>query len=177
MKLGLRMKRYLAIVATVALAGCASVAPRSAGPVPETGGHEKVASTPATESLPTRSDESSAAVQGSAPSPVGPAQPPLTESVPPNRADRPEAEIRVVIESVPSGATVVVNGRPAGRTPFALTVAGTPRGFFREEQAVRVRFIATQASELSATVEEVFGPTDRIPERVIFTPQGARRIF
>lgn len=178
MKLGGRMKRYLAVMAMLALAGCASVAPRPASPVPRAGGHEKVASTPVTESSPNVASEPAASAVRETPSlPAGPAQPPATESVSPGRSERTEGEIRVIIESVPSGATVVVNGRPAGRTPFALTVTGTSRGFFREEQAIRVRFIATQASETSATVEEVFAPTDRIPERVIFTPKGARRIF
>ena len=181
MKLIGHMERYVAVWALLALAGCASVAPRSAGPVPDRGGHEKVASvttespSPAPASEPSRAASVPAPVQPES-SAAGPAPAVLPAPVAPET--RPaDGDLRVLIESQPSGATVVINGRTAGRTPYTMTVAGTGRGFFREEQAVRVRFIATQASEVSATVEEVFAPTDRVPVRVVFTPERARRFW
>lgn len=79
------------------------------------------------------------------------------------------------IESEPVGATVVVDGIPQGRTPLRILVPGTPRGFFRAETSIRVRFIAADADQLSTTTDEVFAPTDRIPTRLDYTPAGVRR--
>ena len=79
------------------------------------------------------------------------------------------------IESEPAGATVVVDGIPQGRTPLLIRVPGTPRGFFRTETSIRVRFIAADADQLSTTTDEVFAPTDRIPTRLDYTPAGVRR--
>ncbi len=83
----------------------------------------------------------------------------------------------VQVESEPGGATVVVDGVPVGRTPCAITLAGTDGGFFRNTVSVRVRFIAEDPAFASATVEEAFALTDRIPARIVFTPAGAKRIL
>ncbi len=83
----------------------------------------------------------------------------------------------MTIESVPSGATVVIDGMPVGRTPYRFVVTDAARGFFRGETVIRVRFIAGAAGEVSATVSEVFGPTDRVPLKLVFTPEGVRRVL
>lgn len=83
----------------------------------------------------------------------------------------------VQVESEPGGATVVVDGVPVGRTPCAITLAGTDGGFFRNTVSVRVRFIADDPAFASATVEEAFALTDRIPAKIVFTPTGAKRIL
>lgn len=183
-----RMKRWWTVTMVLALAGCASVAPPGAGPVPASPSHEKVeASQPPPAEQPFRTD-GRAEVAGPGPSTERPSDlpPPASENVPfetprvetPDSAGALVADERVLlIESTPSGATVVIDGRPVGKTPHRLAVAGTQRGFFRAETEIRVRFIASSAEENSATVSENFGPTDRVPARVIFTPQGARRVW
>jgi len=80
------------------------------------------------------------------------------------------------VESKPTGATVVLEGIPQGRTPLRLTVPGTRQGFFRSDLSIAVRFIATDAAHLSATSTEQFSATDRIPVRLIFTPADVQRI-
>ena len=94
-----------------------------------------------------------------------PAQPPLAEG-----------EFRLQIESTPSDAMVVVNGIPVGRTPRTIELAGTKHGFFRDQVSVKVRFISTDATHPSKTVEEMLTPLDRIPAVVKFTPAGATRV-
>jgi hypothetical protein len=79
------------------------------------------------------------------------------------------------VESEPPGGTVVVDGVPQGKTPLRIVVPGTARGFFRTEISIRVRFVAPDAGHLSATMDESFSPTDRIPSRLTYTPAGVRR--
>lgn len=103
-----------------------------------------------------------------APVPAGPAGSPVAKPVPANFYP-------VWIESEPSGATVVVDGVPQGRTPLRVAIPGSARGFFRTETSIRVRFVAADAGQVSATIEERFAPTDRIPTRLDYTPLGVRR--
>lgn len=80
------------------------------------------------------------------------------------------------VDSEPAGGIVVLDGVPQGRTPLQIQVPVTAQGFFRAETSIRVRFIAADAQQPSATREEIFGPTDRLPSRLTYTPEAVRRI-
>ena len=88
----------------------------------------------------------------------------------------PAGEYTVVVESEPRGATVVVNGIPVGKAPQRVILPGTSRGFFRDPVSLKVRFIATDTTNTSKTVEELLTPLDRIPAVVKFTASGATRV-
>ncbi len=94
----------------------------------------------------------------------------------PVEAPLAEGEYRLAIESTPSDAMVVVNGIPVGKTPRTIELSGTPRGFFHDQVSVKVRFLATDATHPSQTVEELLTPLDRIPATVKFTPAGTTRV-
>jgi hypothetical protein len=79
------------------------------------------------------------------------------------------------IDSDPSGAIIVVNGIPVGKAPLQLKVKTALQGFFRDYITVKARFLATSADETSITVEDDCTPRDKIPDKIIFTPQGSRR--
>jgi hypothetical protein len=87
----------------------------------------------------------------------------------------PPGEYTVLVESVPDGGIVVVNGIPVGKAPQRVLLPGTQRGFFRDQVSLKVRFIAADAAHPSQTVEELLTPLDRIPAGVKFTPTGATR--
>jgi len=87
-----------------------------------------------------------------------------------------EGEFRLLIESTPSDAMVVVNGIPVGRTPRTIELAGTKHGFFRDQVSLKVRFISTDSTHPSQTVEEMLTQLDKIPAVVRFTPAGATRV-
>jgi hypothetical protein len=103
--------------------------------------------------------------------PVSPATavPPVTEV--------PAGPGTLLVESEPSGATVVANNQPVGHTPLRLSVAATPQGFFRDYLAVKVRFVAKDAGEVSRTVEEDFTPREKVPARVLVTIEGVKRVM
>lgn len=88
----------------------------------------------------------------------------------------PAGEYAILVESVPDGATVVVNGIPVGKAPQRILLPGTQRGFFRDQVSLKVRFIGSDADHPSQTVEELLTPLDRIPAGVRFTPSGATRL-
>lgn len=104
--------------------------------------------------------------------PVQPASPSTKE----NKDGLPPGEYAILVESVPDGATVVVNGIPVGKAPQRILLPGTQRGFFRDQVSLKVRFIAVDAAHPSQTVEELLTPLDRIPAGVRFTPAGASRL-
>jgi hypothetical protein len=79
------------------------------------------------------------------------------------------------IDSEPSGAVIVVNGIPIGKAPLQLKLKITPQGFFRDYMTVKARFLATSSDETSVTVEDDCTPRDKIPGKIIFTPQGSQR--
>ena len=79
------------------------------------------------------------------------------------------------IDSEPSGAVIVVNDIPIGKAPLQLKVKTTLQGFFRDYMTVKARFLATSSEETSVTVEDDCTPRDKIPGKIIFTPQGAQR--
>lgn len=88
----------------------------------------------------------------------------------------PAGEYSVLIDSEPAGGTVVVNGIPVGKAPQRVILPGTPRGFFREQVSLKVRFVAVESGSTSKTVEELLTPLDRIPLTVRFTLAGADRV-
>src|SRR5512135_1722155 len=62
------------------------------------------------------------------PTPVSPAPTPPPEMPPPTAA---AGEMTMLVDSLPSGAVIVVDGRPVGKAPLRLGVPATPLGFFR----------------------------------------------
>ena len=83
--------------------------------------------------------------------------------------------LTMLVESEPAGATVVVDGRPMGKTPLHLDVPATTLGFFRDYVEIRARFIADNKAEVSRTATEEFSPREKVPAVLHFTPAGARR--
>lgn len=85
-------------------------------------------------------------------------------------------EYALMVESEPSGATVVVNGKPCGKTPCRVVVQANGRGFLREQVSIKVRFIAADESQSSQTVEDVLTTFDKVPTGIRFTTAGATRV-
>lgn len=107
---------------------------------------------------------------GSAPSPASP------ELEPPTVGPKAIVErLPMWIESDPAGATIVVDGRPVGKTPLELGVPATVLGFFRNYMEIRARFIAENEEEASQTAIEDFSPREKVPITLHFTPAGAQR--
>lgn len=93
------------------------------------------------------------------------------------RPTRWEGKYRVTIVSEPVGAMVVVEGIPVGDTPRQVILPGTEQGFLKRPVSVRVRFVAGSAATASKTVEVRLTPLERMPRRIEFTPEGARRVL
>ena len=93
------------------------------------------------------------------------------------RPTRWEGEYQVTIVSEPVGAMVVVDGIPVGDTPRQVILPGTEQGFLKRPVSVRVRFVAGSAATASKTVEVRLTPLERMPRRIEFTPEGARRVL
>ena len=72
-------------------------------------------------------------------------------------------EYALMVESEPDGATVVVNGKPCGKTPCRVVLQANRRGFLREQVSIKVRFIATNEAQSSQTVEDVLTTLDKVP--------------
>jgi hypothetical protein len=87
-----------------------------------------------------------------------------------------EGEYALMVESEPTGATVVVNGTPCGKTPCRVVVQANGRGFLREQVSIKVRFIAANEGQSSQTVEEVLTTLDKVPTEIRFTTAGATRV-
>ncbi len=81
----------------------------------------------------------------------------------------------MLVESEPTGAIIVVDGRPVGKAPVRLAMPATPLGFFRDYVEVRARFVATTEGTDSRTTVEAFTPRERVPAVLHFTPEGAQR--
>ena len=86
-------------------------------------------------------------------------------------------EYEVWVDSDPAGGIVVVNGVPVGRAPQRVVLAGSARGFFRDDVSIKMRFVATDTDHTSQTVEEQLTPLDRIPARLHFTAAGVTRVL
>ncbi|WP_175414681.1 PEGA domain-containing protein [Nibricoccus aquaticus] len=99
------------------------------------------------------------------PRPAGPTVPALREG-----------EYALMVESEPAGATVVVNGKPCGKTPCRVVVQANGRGFLKEQVSIKVRFIAANEAQSSQTVEEVLTTLDKVPTEIRFTTAGATRV-
>lgn len=93
------------------------------------------------------------------------------------RPTRWEGKYRVTIVSEPVGAMVVVEGIPVGDTPRRVILLGTEQGFLKRPVSVRVRFVAGSAAATSKTGEVRLTPLERMPWRIEFTPEGARRVL
>jgi len=130
------------------------------------------ATTTKTKSPAIKSDRSDSSV---APA-TGPASSPEPTPLSTKKGTLPAGEYAVLVESVPDGAIVVVNGIPVGKAPQRILLPGTQRGFFRDQVSLKVRFIGSDAAHPSQTVEELLTPLDRIPTAVRFTPTGATRL-
>jgi hypothetical protein len=87
----------------------------------------------------------------------------------------PLTELAIQVESIPAGATIVVDGKPVGKTPLQLSIGATTLGFFRDYVEIRARFVATDSSEISKTAMVEFSPREKVPARLEFTPDGAQR--
>ena len=85
-------------------------------------------------------------------------------------------EYALLVTSDQPGATVVVNGKPSGKTPCSVIVQANARGFLRDRVSIKVRFIASDEGELSQTVEDVLTTLDRVPTEIRFTPAGSTRV-
>jgi hypothetical protein len=167
------------LVAVMFLAGCVG-APKPDGVKPEPVVSAPVASKPSEE----RSAQDKPRVVAPTPSVPGPtykkrgATPVPRESVAEDASDvLGPGEFKVKVESEPTGATVVMNGKPCGRTPCAVIVQANARGFLRELVTIKVRFVATSEAEESQTVEDVLTTFDKVPAEIRFTTAGARRVL
>jgi hypothetical protein len=115
--------------------------------------------------------------------PQAPAMPTLPTPAPPAPAAGVPAvgpemgvtKLTMLVESEPAGATIVVDGRPVGKTPLRLGVPATVLGFFRDYVEIRARFIAENETEVSQTATEEFSPREKVPAVLHFTPAGVRR--
>ncbi|HUL51848.1 MAG TPA: PEGA domain-containing protein [Opitutaceae bacterium] len=114
------------------------------------------------------------------PARLAPAMPPAAEmpTAPPTvpgPAAPAAAGLTMLVDSVPPGAIIVVDGRPVGKAPVRLTVPETAQGFFRDYMEIRARFVAADPSGDSHTVMEEVTPREKVPAVLRFTPDGAQR--
>jgi hypothetical protein len=102
-------------------------------------------------------------------------EPGVPAVVAPEMPRLPEGEYAITVETEPAGAMIVVNGIPVGRAPRRVLVSGTAQGFARSPVTVRARFLASDSSQQSASVEVELTTLDRIPAVLHFTPEKATR--
>jgi hypothetical protein len=93
----------------------------------------------------------------------------------PSGKTSPIPEQMMLVESIPSGAIIVVDGRPVGKAPLRLAVPATAQGFFLNDIEIRARFVATDANEVSRTAVQEFTLREKVPAALHFTPEGAQR--
>lgn len=89
------------------------------------------------------------------------------------------AVIEVTVADGDGAGMVVVNRQAVGLAPQRVELPVTAHGFLRQPVSVAVRFVATDVTESSFSVEEVLEITDRPPTRLVFSrdDQRARRVF
>lgn len=162
--------QIVVVAALVLMAGCSTPPARTLSPsgtLPDGMQHATVWKGQETESRPQQAKDGIGSI------PVPAEQKVLTENItPPSEPPSELGMFAIQIESLPSGAMIVINGVPSGRTPKRILLAGTSQGFARERISIKVRFLAIQPSEESVTVEDQLTPLDRIPAGLIFTPKG-----
>ena len=78
---------------------------------------------------------------------------------------------RVHIESRPSGALFVLNGRVVGHAPLDIQVPATRHGFCPNRMTIRATFLAEDQSFGPVSVLADFGPLAKVPYAVVFTPE------
>jgi hypothetical protein len=86
-----------------------------------------------------------------------------------------EGQFVIVVESDPTGATIVVDGKPVGRAPRRLVLPVTPQGFSRETVSIKARFVAETSAQQSMTTEVELTPLDRLPSVLVFTREKVLR--
>lgn len=84
--------------------------------------------------------------------------------------------MRVLIESDPAGAVIVVADRIVGHAPVAVDFPVTMQGYFADRVVIRARFLGSTAGQESVSVKELYEPVDRVPRSIRFTPSGASRV-
>jgi hypothetical protein len=160
----------------VALSGCATLSQRPRGTVVSP---EPVAARPAAAEAAAPPGATAVAPAATVPAAVvtaGPTEPQVLVSPEPPLPDRPpEGRAWVWVDSEPTGAMVVVDGVPVGRTPRRVEMDVTPQGFARQGVTIRVRFVAETVQQTSVTTELVLTPLDRVPSRVDFTRERVVR--
>ena len=169
-----RLVTALSAFGFVFLAGCASgprpaqATPTTGEPAREVGNGTAAGATANTEQAEVAPDPAGALHKK--PMPAGP-KPVATAGV-----TLQPGEYALLVTSDQPGATVVVNGKPSGKTPCSVIVQANTRGFLRDRVSIKVRFIASDEGELSQTVEDVLTTLDRVPTEIRFTPAGATRL-
>lgn len=108
--------------------------------------------------------------------PVATAQPPVETSAPPLVPATAE-KLTIRIESSPQGAMILVDGRPIGRAPIDVEVESASNGFFKAPVTIRARFVATDASTESFSIDEQLTPLERVPLALVFSHEGTQRIL
>ena len=81
-------------------------------------------------------------------------------------------EVRVRIESRPSGALIVWDGQVMGHAPLFVSMPVTRRGFFPQATTVRARFLAEDQSYGAMNVSARFTVMEKVPAAVIFSKDG-----
>jgi hypothetical protein len=110
----------------------------------------------------------------------------LTQPVTPSRVVSPASstlaipaavmdEASIEITSEPAGARIIVNNQLVGRAPLRVKLKITPQGFCSDYTAINARFVAEDATQISQTVGTEITPREKVPARIYFSPQGAKR--
>ena len=81
-------------------------------------------------------------------------------------------EVRVRIESRPSGALIVWDGRVLGHAPLFVSMPVTRRGFFPQATTVSARFLAEDQSYGAMSVRANFTVLRKVPAAVVFSKDG-----
>lgn len=162
--------------AILLLAGCTTPASRPLPPSPPPlAPAEQTPPSPAKEQGPSPSDVSHSVPKEKKAVPAVAPTNASTQEQPGAAAGLATGEFVILVESQPSGAMIVVNGIPVGRTPRKIILPGTSQGFSRGTVSIKARFVASSSAEQSATIEEEFTPLDRLPVSLLFTPEKAQR--
>lgn len=159
----------LVAVVMLVLAGCATspkpAAPPQAPPVDMA--REMPEPKPAPSTMPTAPGK-----------PVRPVEKPVAAPVVPVTPEAPvRSKLSIRVESIPAGAMIVVDGKPVGRAPLDVSFEPGNNGFFKDPVTIRARFVATDAGGESFSVDERFGPLERIPLALVFSKDGAQRVI
>lgn len=153
------------------LAGC-TTAPQ-AGPVETTTEVTPALETEATHEPPPRPLPEPVVNLRAAPEEAPPQAEPTLITPEPVRDGR----LTIHIESNPTGAMILVDGRPVGRAPVDLAVETNGSGFFRTPVTIRARFVAGETGGESFSVDERLGQLERVPQALVFSHDGAQRIL